>query len=161
MQTLVGKVTSLLFNTQSGFPRSKRLLILWLQSLSTVILDPKKIKSVTVSTVSPSTRHKVMGPDAMIFVFLMLSFKPAFSFLSFTLIKGLFSSSSVQFSHSVVSNSAIPWTAARQTSLPNTNSWRLLKLMSITSVMPSNHLILCHPLLLLPSIFPSYQSLFK
>ena len=65
-QTLVSKVTSLLFNTQSGFPRSKRLLILWLQSLSTVILEPKKIKSVTVS---PSIRHEVMGSDAMIFVF--------------------------------------------------------------------------------------------
>ena len=49
---------------------------------------------------------------------------------------------------------ATPWTAARQASLPITNSWRLLKLMSIASVVPSNHLILCHPLLL-PSIFPS------
>ena len=48
-----------------------------------------------------------------------------------------------------------PWTAARQASLSITNSWSLLKLMSIESVMPSNHLILCHPLLLLPSIFPS------
>ena len=50
---------------------------------------------------------------------------------------------------------ATPWTAARQSSLSITNSWSLLKLMSIESVMPSNHLILCHPLLLLPSIFPS------
>ena len=50
---------------------------------------------------------------------------------------------------------ATPWTAARQTSLSITNSRSLLKLMSIESVMPSNHLILCHPLLLLPSIFPS------
>ena len=49
----------------------------------------------------------------------------------------------------------IPWTAARQASLSITNSWRLLKLSSIGSVMPSNHLILCHPLLLPPSIFPS------
>ena len=48
----------------------------------------------------------------------------------------------------------IPWTAVRQASLSITNSWRLLKLMSIESVMPSNHLILCHPLLLLPSVFP-------
>ena len=48
-----------------------------------------------------------------------------------------------------------PWTAARQASLSITNSWSLLKLMSIELVMPSNHLILCHPLLLLPSIFPS------
>ena len=52
---------------------------------------------------------------------------------------------------------AAPWTAACQTSLPITNSWNLLKLMSIKSVMPSNHLILCHPLLLLPSIFPSIR----
>ena len=58
------------------------------------------------------------------------------------------------FSCSVVSNSVTPWTAACQVSLPITNSWSLLKLMSIRLVMPSNHLILCHPLLLLPSIFP-------
>ena len=53
-----------------------------------------------------------------------------------------------------MSNSETPWTAAHQASLSITNSWNLLKLMSIKSVMPSNHLILCHPLLLLPSIFP-------
>ena len=64
---------------------------------------------------------------------------------------------SVQFSCSVVSNSATPWTAACQASLTITNSRSLLKLMSIESVMPSNHLILCHPLLLLPSIFPSIK----
>ena len=64
--------------------------------------------------------------------------------------------SSVQFSCSVVSDSAISWTAACQASLSIiTNSRSLLKLMSIESVMPSNHLVLCHPLLLLPSIFPS------
>ena len=62
---------------------------------------------------------------------------------------------SVQFSHSVMSDSATPWTAARQASLSITNSWSLLKLISIESVMPSNHLILCRPLLLPPSIFPS------
>ena len=54
-----------------------------------------------------------------------------------------------------MSNSATPWTAARQASLSFTNSQNLLKLMSIESVMPSNHLILCHPLLLLPSVFSS------
>ena len=59
--------------------RSKRLLISWLQSPSAVILEPRKIKSDTVSTVSPSISHEVMGPDAMIFVFWMLSFKPTFS----------------------------------------------------------------------------------
>ena len=69
----VGKVMSLLFNMLSRFvivflPGSKRLLISWLQSQSTVILEPKEIKSVTVSIVSPSTCHGVMGPDAMILV---------------------------------------------------------------------------------------------
>ena len=62
---------------------------------------------------------------------------------------------SVQFSRSVMSKSATPWTAARQGSLFFTNSWSLGKLMSIELVIPSNHLILCHPLLLLPSSFPS------
>ena len=75
--------------------RSNHLLISWLQSPSAVILDPQKIKSDTVSTVSSSICHKVMGPDAMIFVFWMLSFKPTFSLSSFTLIKTLFSSSSL------------------------------------------------------------------
>ena len=56
-----------------------------------------------------------------------------------------------------MSDSATPWTIARQTSLSITNSWSLLKLMSIESVMPSKHLILCRPLLLLPSIFPSIR----
>ena len=63
--------------------------------------------------------------------------------------------SSVQFSRSVMSDFATPWTAARQASLSITNSWSLLKLVSIELVMTPNHLILCHPLLLLPSIFPS------
>ena len=72
-QAFAGKVISLLFDTLSGFViafllRSKRLLISWLQSLSAVILEPKKIKSVTVSIVSPSIYHEV-GPDAMILVF--------------------------------------------------------------------------------------------
>ena len=62
-----------------------------------------------------------------------------------------------QFSRSVVSDSVTPWTAAHLASLSITNSRSLLKLMSIESVMPSNHLILCHPLLLLPSIFTSIR----
>ena len=65
--------------------------------------------------------------------------------------------SSVRFSHSVTSNSATPWTAAHQASLSLTHSRNLLKLMSINLVMPSNHLILCHPLLLLTSVFPSIR----
>ena len=72
-QTFVGKVMSLLFNMLSRFvitfpPRNKCLLISWLQSPSAVILEPPKIKSLTVSTVSPSTYHEVMGLDALIFV---------------------------------------------------------------------------------------------
>ena len=73
-QTFVGKVMSLLFNILSRFviaflPRSKCLSISWLESPSAVILEPRKIKSVTVYTVSPSISHEVMGPDAMILVF--------------------------------------------------------------------------------------------
>ena len=87
-QGYVGKVLSLLFNMLSRLviaflPRNKRLLISWLQSPSAVILEPKKIKSVTISIVSPSICHEVMGPDAMIW-----SWKLA-----------------VEFSHSVVSDS--------------------------------------------------------
>ena len=79
IQTFVSKVMSLLFNTLSTFiiaflPRSKNLLISWLQSPSAVILEPKKIKSVIVSFVSPSICHEVMGPDAMILVFLNVQF---------------------------------------------------------------------------------------
>ena len=77
--TFVGKVISLPFNTLSRLvitflPRSKRLLISWLQSPSAMILEPKKIKSVTVSIVSPSICHEVMGPDAMILVFQNVEF---------------------------------------------------------------------------------------
>ena len=98
---------SLLFNVLSSLvitflPRSKHLLISWLQSPSAVILKPPKIKSDTVSPVSLSIYHEVMGPDTMIFVFWMLSFKPTFSLFSFTVIKRsftffkrLFSSSSL------------------------------------------------------------------
>ena len=92
--TFVGKV-SLLFNMLSRLvitflPRTKCLLISWLQSPSTVILEPPQ-NSLTVSTVSPSICHEVMRPDAMFLVFWMLSFKPTFSLSSF--IKRLFSSS--------------------------------------------------------------------
>ena len=87
-QTFVGKVMSLPFNGLFRFvigflPRSKHLLISWLHSPSAVILEPPKIKSITLSTVFPSICHEVMGPDAMILVFLMLNFKSAFS-LSFS-----------------------------------------------------------------------------
>ena len=97
--TFVSKVMSILFNMLSRFviaflPKSKHLLISWLESPSAVILEPPNIKSDTVSTVSPSIFHEVMGLDAMIFVFWMLSFKPTYSLSSFTFIKRLFSSSS-------------------------------------------------------------------
>ena len=96
--TLVDKVMSLFFNMLFGLvisflPRSKNLLISWLQSPPAVILEPPKIKSATVSTVSPSIYHEVMGMDTMILVFWMLSFKPNFSLYSFTFIRRLFSSS--------------------------------------------------------------------
>ena len=91
---------SLLFNmltrlVRAFLPGSKHLLISWLQSPSTVILETPKMKTVTVSIVSPSICHEVMGTDAMVLVFWMLSFKPAFSLPSFTFIKRLFSSSSL------------------------------------------------------------------
>ena len=96
-RTFVSKVMSLLIKTLSRFataflPRSKCLLISQLQSPSAEILEPKKIKCVAVSTFSPSTCLEVMGPDAMISIFWMLSFKPACSLSSFTFIKRLFSS---------------------------------------------------------------------
>ena len=94
-ETFVGKVMSLLFNMLfrlviTLLPRSKHLLISikwWLQSPSTLILEPKKIKSDTISTVFPSISHEVVGRDAMMLVFWMLSFKPIFSLSSFTFIK--------------------------------------------------------------------------
>ena len=93
--TFARKVISLLFNTLfvvAILPRSK--CILRLQSLSTGTLESKKMKSDSVSTFSPSIYHEVMGLDAVIFVFWMLSFKPAFSLSFFTFIRRLFSSSS-------------------------------------------------------------------
>ena len=91
----VSKVMSQLFNMLSRsviafLPRSKSLLISWLQSPSAVILEPPKIKSVTVS---PSICYEVMRPDTMIFIFWMLHFKPTFSLSSFTFIKRFFSCS--------------------------------------------------------------------
>ena len=82
----------LLFNVLCGFVTAflpKSVLISWLQSISTVILEAKKMKSVTVSISPPSICHEVMGPDAMILVFWMLSFKSAFSLSSFTLVAQL------------------------------------------------------------------------
>ena len=112
-QTFVGRVMSLHFNKLSRLVitfllKSKRLLISWLQSPSAVILEPQKIKSATVSTVSLSICREVMRPDAMILVFWMLSFKPTFSLSSFTFIKRLFSSSSL-YAVRVVSSAYLRW----------------------------------------------------
>ena len=86
--TFVGKIMSLLYNMLSRLvitylPRSKCLLISWLQSPSAVIWEPPKIKFVTVSIVSPTICHELMGPDAMIIVFWTLSFKQTFALSSF------------------------------------------------------------------------------
>ncbi|MDI3350307.1 hypothetical protein AFAEFNGA_00613 [Mycoplasmopsis arginini] len=104
---------SLLWNMLSRWvitflPRSKRLLSSWLQSPSAVMLEPRKIKSDTVSTGSPSISHEAMGPDAVIFVFWMWSFKPTFSLSSFTVIKRLLSSSSLSAMR-VVSSAHLRW----------------------------------------------------
>ena len=98
-RTFVGKRMSPLFTMLSMMvitflPRSKHLLISWVQSWSAVIMKPKKIKSVIVCIFSPSICHEVMGLDAMLFFSWMLSFKLTFLLSSFTFIKRLFSSSS-------------------------------------------------------------------
>ena len=99
-QTFVGKLMSLLLNMLSRLViafllRSKHLLNSWLQSPFAVILESKEIKSLTVSMVSPSICHEVMGLNAMILVFWIFSFKPIFWLSSFTYIKRFFSSSSL------------------------------------------------------------------
>ena len=88
----------------------------------------------------------------------MLSFR-SLHYLEFILVYGVQFTSVQLFSH--VRLFATPWAVARQASLSITNSWSLLKLMSIELVMPSNHLILFHPLILLPSIFPSFSKVFS
>ena len=98
----ISKVVSLVFNMLfrlviAFFPKSKHLLNSWLQPLSAGILEPKKIKSATVSIVYPSIWHEVMATEDMILVFWMLNFKPAFSFSSFTFIRRFFSYSSLFF----------------------------------------------------------------
>ena len=94
----VSQGMSLLSNMMSRLaiaflPKYKWLSILWLQSLFTVILETKKIKSLMISIVSPSICHEFMGPDVRFYFFWMLSFKPAFSLFSFTFNKRLFGSS--------------------------------------------------------------------
>ena len=98
IQTFVGKVIPLIFNMLSRFiipfiPRNKHLLISWLQTLTAVILESKKVKSVTISIFPPSICHEMMGPDAMIFIFWNQSFKPEFLLSTFTFTKRLLNSS--------------------------------------------------------------------
>ena len=98
IQIFVGKVMPLYFNTLCRFaiaylPRRQWLLISWLQSPSPVILQPKNIIFATATTFPPPICHEVMGPEVLILIFWMLTFKPAFSLCSFNLIKRLFSSS--------------------------------------------------------------------
>ena len=105
IRIFLSKVMSLLFTMLSRFvitffPRSKCLSILWLKS--TVSLEPKKIKSATVSSFSPFICHEVMRLDAVILIFYMLYFKPAFILYSFTLIRKLFSSSSLSAIYSSI-----------------------------------------------------------
>ena len=114
--TFVGKMMSLPFNTLSRFviaflPRIKHLLISQLQSMPSVILEPKKIKSITASTFSLLFAMKWWDQRYDLHFFNVV-FQASFFILLFHPIKKLFSFSSVQFSHSVVSSSATPWTAA-------------------------------------------------
>ena len=134
-------------------PKSKRLLISWLQSRPAVILENKKIKSDTVSIFPPSICPEVMGREAIVLDFWLMSFKPAFSLSSFTFI------SSVQFRSATQSCPTLcnPMNHSSQASLSTTNSRSSLRPMSIESVMPSSHLILCRPLLLLTPIPPSIR----
>ena len=149
------------FNILSRFvigflSRSKCLFISWLQSPSTMLLEPKKIKYVTASTFSPYICHEVMAPDVMNVLFWMLSFKTAFSLSSFTHIKSLFQFSSVTQSCLTLCD---PMNCSTP-GLPSiTNSQSSLKLMSMEPVISSNHLILCRPLFLLPPIPPSIRVL--
>ena len=111
-------------------PRSENLLISWLQSPYAVILEAPQIKSATVSTVSPSICHEGMGPDAMIFIFWMLSFKPTFSLSSFTVIKRFFSSSLLSLIRGV--SSGYP-------RLLNFSQWSCFQLV----LLPAQHLSWC------------------
>ena len=103
--------------------------------------------------------QKVPHPPRHLFSLVLPQFKNRLLFSSITCgpCMSKYFVNSVQFSRSVMSDSATPWTAAHQASLSITNSWSLPKLMSIESVMPSNHLILCRHLFLPPSIFPSIR----
>ena len=135
--TFVGKVMALLSNMLPRFviaflSRSKCLLISWLQSPPPEILEPKKIKSLTVSIFSPTICHRVMGPNSMILVYSMLYLKPSFSLCSFIFIQRLFSSSSLSAIR-VVSSAYLRLLVF----LPQ--SWYTLGKNSILSFTPLDH----------------------
>ena len=141
----VNKVVSLLFNMLSRLvimflPRSKHLLVSWLQSPSAEILKPQKIKSLTVSIVSRSICREMMGLDAMILVFWMV-------WALSQLFHSPLSLSSVQFNSVTLSCPTLcdPMNRSTQASLFRTNTQSLPKPTSIESVMPSSHLILSSP----------------
>ena len=138
------------------------------KTVVTMILEPKKIKSIMASTFSPIYLPGSDGTRCNDLSFLNVEFQASFLTLLLTFIKRLFCLAIPQYkkfkkrissvqSLSHVQLFATPRTAACQASLSITNSQSLLKLMSIESVMPSNHLILCCPLLLSPSIFPNIR----
>ena len=155
--TFVGKIMSLLFNMLARLfitflPRRKHLLISWLQSPSAVILEPQKIKSVTVSIVSPQRAALGWGRVALVFGAKWLQ-------QSVEVVSDSLRPHGLQ--HTRLCPSPIPrvWypTSIESASLSITNSQSLPKPMSIVLVMLFNHLILCCPLLLLPSIFPNIR----
>ena len=119
-------------------------------SMSESLYSSKCLLARTESTLPVFWKDGLPTPLASIFYTFFLDFKMSCSFGSNIPVP-------VQLLSRVCGPMVAPWTAVRQASLSITNSQCLLKLMSIESVMPSNHLILCHPLLLLPSIFPSIR----
>ena len=146
--TFVGKVMSLLFNMLSRLvitflPRSKHLFISWLQSPSAMTLEPKKIKSVTVSIVSLADCHEVMELDAMILVFWMFSFKPAFALSSFTFIKRLFSSSSLSAIRVVSSVYLRLLILLLAILIPGTLALNVLEMLAFPFHQPAQHFTWC------------------
>ena len=165
-QTFVGQVMYLCFNILSRFvraflPRSKCLLTSWLQSQSAVILESKKIKSTTVSTFSTSVCHEVIGPDAMILVFWMLSFKQAFSLSSFNFTKRHFSSSSFSAIRVVSSTYLRFLIFLPATLIPACDSFSLAFRMMFSSVQLLNHAWLCDSMDCSTPGFPVHHQLLE
>ena len=158
IRTFAGRVMSLLCNTLSGFvmaflPRSNCLLFSFLQSPSKVILEPKKRKSVIISTFPPSVCYAVMGLYAVILVLLIFSLQPVLSLLSFTLLKGLFSSSLLSASRVVSSAYLRLLMFLPPVLIPACNSSRLACLMMCSAYkltkQGDSRQPCCHPFLIL------------